>query len=141
MAATTAAAIEAVAVDAPLLGDGACGAGAGGRGGGRSSPEGRVSFGKRTATGVLAARSDGRVAFGGPGGLTWVRAVAWLGGGPMRDDPVTGAAATGAGAVDVPGRASGRGLACSAPPGDRRRGRCGKYRCGGCGHPVPDPSS
>ena len=116
MAATTAAAIEAVAVDTPLLGDGACGAGAGGRGGWAVVARGTSVVREADSTGVLAARSDGRVAFGGPGGLTWVRAVAWLGGGPMRDDPVTGAAAAGAGAVDVPGRASGRGLACSTHP-------------------------
>ena len=116
IAATTAAAIEAAAVDPPPLGDGADGAGAGGRGGAVGVERGTGVVLEAAADGVLAARSDTGVAFGRASVLTWDGAAAWLDDAVVRDDPVPGAAAMGAAAVDVPGLASGRGLACSAQP-------------------------
>lgn len=110
MAATTAAAIDAAAVDPSPGGDGGGGgAGADGRGGGADVAWGRNVVLDADAGGALAARPDGRVVFGGPGGLTRDE-VAWVDGAPWRDEPVTGAAALGTAALDVAGWAFRCGL-------------------------------
>ena len=114
MAATTAIAIEAAPVDPSPRGDGAGGAGFGGRGGGAVVARGTGVVLDTEAAGVVAGRLREPVVIAGPGGLT--REEARVDGGPMRDDLVTGAAAMGAAAVDVPGRALGCGLVCSAHP-------------------------
>jgi hypothetical protein len=116
IAATTAAAIDAAAVDPPPLGDGAGGAGAGGRGGAVGVERGTSAVLDAEVAGVLAARLDAGVACGRASVLTWGGAAAWLDDAVVRDDPVPGAAAMGAAAVDVPGRALGCGLPCSAQP-------------------------
>jgi hypothetical protein len=115
MAATTAVAIEAAVVDPSPRGDAGGGAGFGGRGGGAVVARGTGVVWDTEAAGVLAGRPSGRVVFAGPGGLTREEGARGDGG-PIRDDPVTGAAAMGVAAVDVPGRALGCGLACSAHP-------------------------
>ena len=115
IAATTAAAIEAAAVDPSPRADGGGGAGFGGRGGGAVVARGTGVVLDTEAAGVVAGRSRGPVVFARPGGLTREEG-ARVDGGPIRDDPVTGTAATGAAAVDVPGRALGCGLVCSAHP-------------------------
>ena len=115
MAATTAVAIEAAAVEPCPRGAGGGGGRLGGRGGGSRRSRGTGVVLDAEAAGVLAGRPSGRVVFAGPGGLTREEG-ARVDGGPIRDEPVTGAAAMGAAAVDVTGRALGCGLACSAHP-------------------------
>jgi hypothetical protein len=110
MAATTAVAIEAAAVDPSPRGDGGGGAGFGGRGGGAVVARGTGVVLDAEADGVLAGRPSGRVVFAGPRGLTR-KEGARVDGGPIRDEPVTGAAAMGAAQPAQAGR--GCGLACS----------------------------